>query len=58
MIEGLSLTILILIAMVDDDYVFPKEEPKKELTKEELEERRKTLEFLLKLPWRPFCDEW
>ena len=44
--------------MVDDDYVFPKEEPKKEPTKEELEERRKTLEFLLKLPWRPFCDEW
>ena len=36
----------------------PTDEPKRPKTPEELEEERKTLEFLDSLPWRPYTEEW
>lgn len=36
----------------------PMDEPKRPKTPEELEEERKTLEFLDSLPWKPFDVEW
>lgn len=42
-----------------DDYIFPRtEKPKRELTVEEKERRRETLEYLESLPFRPFTCEW
>ena len=36
----------------------PTDEPKRPKTPEELEEERKTLEYLDILPWQPFDVEW
>ena len=36
----------------------PTDEPKRPKTPEELEEERKTLEYLDSLPWQPFDVEW
>jgi len=36
----------------------PTDDPKRLKTPEEIEQERKTLEFLDSLPWRPFTEEW
>ena len=36
----------------------PTDEPKRPKTPEEIEQERKTLEFLDSLPWRPYTEEW
>ena len=46
--------------MIDEgNYTYPrKEEPKRPKTPEEIEQERKTLEYLDSLPWRPIGAEW
>ena len=40
-------------------YTYPRqEEPKRPKTPEEIEQERKTLEYLESLPWQPFDVEW
>ena len=36
----------------------PTDEPRRPKTPEEIEQKRKTLEFLDSLPWRPYTEEW
>ena len=36
----------------------PTDEPKRPKTPEEIEQERKTLEYLDSLPWHPFDVEW
>jgi hypothetical protein len=36
----------------------PTDEPKRPKTPEEIEQERKTLEYLDSLPWQPFDVEW
>ena len=43
--------------MIEGQYE-PTDEPKRPKTPEELEEERKTLEYLDSLPWQPFDVEW